>query len=167
MQTLVSIVIRTFNESKYINICLNSIQKQSYKSFEIIIIDSGSTDDTIAKIKSRKNIKYYILKQKKYIPGKALNFGIDMAQGEFIVFLSAHCIPTSSDWLKNLIKPFKNKKIAGVYGRQLPLPHSKPEDRRDLMNTFGIEDKLQKKDFFFHNANSAVRRSIVEKFRFS
>ena len=77
MHSLVSIVIRTFNESKYINICLNTIEKQSYKNFEIIIIDSGSTDDTIAKIKSRKNIKYYVFKQKNYIPGKALNFGIE------------------------------------------------------------------------------------------
>ena len=167
MQNLVSIVIRTFNESKYINLCLNSIEKQDYKNHEIIIIDSGSSDDTIPKIKTRQNIKYYIFKQKNYIPGKALNFGVDKAKGEFIVFLSAHCIPTGSDWLKNLIQPFENKKIAGVYGRQLPLPHSKPEDRRDLMNTFGIEDKIQKKDFFFHNANSAVRRSIIKKHRFS
>ena len=55
----------------------------------------------------------------------------------------------------------------GVYGRQLPLPHSKPEDRRDLMNTFGIEDRVQKKDFFFHNANSAVRKTILNNYRFS
>ena len=81
--------------------------------------------------------------------------------------MSAHCIPTNSDWLKNIIQPFENEKVVGVYGRQLPLPHSKPEDRRDLMNTFGIEDKIQKKDFFFHNANSVVRRSIVEKHKFS
>lgn len=167
MQNLVSIVIRTFNESKYINICLNSIEKQDYKNYEIIIIDSGSSDDTIPKIKTKQNVKYYILKQKNYIPGKALNFGVDKAKGDFIVFLSAHCIPTSSDWLQNLIKPFENKKIAGVYGRQLPLPHSKPEDRRDLMNTFGIEDKIQKKDFFFHNANSAVRKSILNIQSFS
>ena len=81
--------------------------------------------------------------------------------------MSAHCIPCNDDWLENLIKPFKQEKIAGVYGRQLPLPHSKPEDRRDLMNTFGIEDKIQKKDFFFHNANSVVRSSIVKKYKFS
>ena len=167
MQDLVSIVIRTFNESKYINICLNAIEKQNYKNYEIIIVDSGSSDDTIPKIKTRNNIKHYFYKQQNYMPGKALNFGFDKSKGKFIVFLSAHCIPCNSDWLQNLIKPFENKKIAGVYGRQLPLPHSKPEDRRDLMNTFGIEDKIQKKDFFFHNANSAVRKTILSKYRFS
>ena len=56
MQDLVSIVIRTFNESKYINICLKAIEKQNYKNYEIIIVDSGSSDDTIPKIKTRKNI---------------------------------------------------------------------------------------------------------------
>lgn len=167
MQDLVSIVIRTFNESKYINICLKAIEKQNYKNYEIIIVDSGSSDDTIPKIKTRKNISYYEYKQKDYIPGKALNFGVEKSKGKFIVFLSAHCIPCNSDWLQNLIKPFENKKIVGVYGRQLPLPHSKPEDRRDLMNTFGIEDRVQKKDFFFHNANSAVRKNILNKCKFS
>ncbi len=167
MQDLVSIVIRTFNESKYINICLKAIEKQNYKNYEIIIVDSGSSDDTIPKIKTRKNISHYVYKQKDYIPGKALNFGVEQSKGKFIVFLSAHCIPCNSDWLQNLIKPFENKKIVGVYGRQLPLPHSKPEDRRDLMNTFGIEDRVQKKDFFFHNANSAVRKTILNKYRFS
>lgn len=167
MQDLVSIVIRTFNESKYINICLNAIEKQSYKNYEIIIVDSGSSDDTIPKIKTRKNISHYVYKQKDYIPGKALNFGVEKSKGKYIVFLSAHCIPCNSNWLQNLIQPFENKKIVGVYGRQLPLPHSKPEDRRDLMNTFGIEDRVQKKDFFFHNANSAVRKTILIKNMFS
>ena len=42
MQDLVSIVIRTLNESKYINICLKAIEKQNYKNYEIIVVDSGS-----------------------------------------------------------------------------------------------------------------------------
>ena len=54
MQDLVSIVIRTFNESKYINICLKAIEKQNYKNYEIIVVDSGSSDDTIPKIKTKK-----------------------------------------------------------------------------------------------------------------
>ena len=120
------------------------------------------------KIKTKKNISHYVFKQKDYIPGRALNFGVEKSKGKFIVFLSAHCIPCNSDWLQNLINPFENKKIVVYMGRQLPLPHSKPEDRRDLMNTFGIEDRVQKKKrLFFHNANSAVRKTILNNYRFS
>lgn len=168
MQSLVSIVIRTYNESKYINICLNAIKAQSYKNYEIILVDSGSKDDTTLKSESHSNVKVYQYKQKEYIPGLALNYGVSKSKGSLIVFLSAHCIPCNKDWLKELIKPFKyDTKIAGVYGRQLPLPHSKPEDIRDLMNTFGIEERIQKEDTFFHNANSIVRKSVLEKIPFS
>ena len=48
---LVSIIIRTKNEEKWISLCLNALSKQSYKNFEIIIVDNYSKDKTIQKIK--------------------------------------------------------------------------------------------------------------------
>ena len=73
MQDLVSIVIRTYNESKYINICLNAIEKQKYKNYEVIIIDSGNADDTIPKIKTRKN-KIFSLQTKRLYARKGIKF---------------------------------------------------------------------------------------------
>jgi rhamnosyltransferase len=167
MQNLVSIIIRTLNESKHISLCLNAILNQSYKNFEIIIVDSGSTDDTIARAQSIYDCKVLASVQDEYFPGKSLNLGCKEAKGDFLIFLSAHCIPCDNEWLANLITPFlNNDKIAGVYGRQLPLPHSKPEDVRDLLITFGSEDRLQKIDSFFHNANSAISKNVWNKFPF-
>ena len=67
--------------------------------------------------------------------------------------LSAHCIPASRKWLSRMVKSIRQKNIAGVYGRQLPLHSTSPDDARDLLVTFGNENKIQKKDPFFHNAN--------------
>lgn len=167
MQNLVSIIIRTLNESKYISLCLNAIKNQNYKNYEVILVDSGSSDDTIQRALSIMDCKVLNCFQDDYFPGISLNLGCKESNGEILVFLSAHCIPCDNDWLTNLIKPFSdNAKIAGTYGRQLPLPHSKPEDVRDLLITFGSEDKLQQVDSFFHNANSAILKKVWKNFPF-
>ena len=66
----VSIIIRTKNEERWITSCLQSIFKQSFKNFEIIIVDNQSNDKTLEKAKKFKISK--ILHIKDYLPGKAL-----------------------------------------------------------------------------------------------
>jgi rhamnosyltransferase len=160
---LVSIIIRTKNEEKWITLCLDALNKQSYKNFEIIIVDNYSNDKTIQKIKKYNVKKVFI---KNFLPGKAINQGIKQSKGKIIVCLSAHCIPVSNSWLKNLIKNLSDNKVAGVYGRQEPLSYSSDFDKRDLITIFGLDKKVQIKDPFFHNANSAFLRSTWKKFPF-
>ena len=153
----VSIIIRTKNEERWINECLNSIFSQSFKDFEIIIVDNNSNDKTIEKAK-KFDIKH-IINLEEYFPGKALNKGISQSLGEFIVAISAHCIPTNSHWLENLVKAIKeDSNYAGVYGRQQPMSFSSDTDKRDLTLVFGLDRKIQLKDNFFHNANSIIRK---------
>ncbi len=159
-----SIIIRTKNEERWISHCLNMILKQNYKKYEIIIVDNNSKDNTLNIIKSF-NIKN-VIKITKFKPGQALNKGIQVSKGKFIVCLSAHCIPTSNNWLKNLLTCFKTKKIAAAYGRQIPMEHTNFVDKRDLLNVFGLDKKIQKNDYFFHNANSILRRDIWNKIKF-
>jgi len=97
---------------------------------------------------------------------KAINLGIKKSSGNIIVCLSAHCLPVNNNWLKSLIKPLKNKKIAGVYGRQQPMSYSSVLDKRDLITIFGLDRKIQHKDPFFHNANSAFRKELWKKIPF-
>ena len=160
---LVSIIIRTKNEEKWISLCLDSLSKQSYKNFEIILVDNFSEDKTIQKIK-KYNVKTLFIKN--FLPGKAINQGIKKSNGKIIVCLSAHCIPVNNSWLKNLIKHLSDKKVAGVYGRQEPLSYSSDFDKRDLITVFGLDKKIQIKDPFFHNANSAFLRTTWKKFPF-
>lgn len=159
----VSIIVRTKNEERWIDKCLQSIAEQNHKNHEVIVVDNESTDATVKKAKA---FDVKLVNVTEFRPGEALNIGIRASSGEVIVCLSAHCIPTNPDWLGNLIAPLADANVAGVYGRQEPLPFSDPHDKRDLLTVFGLDRKEQKRDPFFHNANSAILRSTWEKFPF-
>lgn len=163
-QPLVSIIIRAKNEERWITFCLDMVYKQTHKNVEVIIVDNESTDHTV---NLAKKWPVKVVTIDKYIPGKAINHGIRASKGEYVVCLSAHCIPTSDTWLANLLRNFEDPQIAGVYGRQEPLASSSPEDKRDLILTFGLDPRIQKKDHLFHNANSMFRRSMWERFPFA
>ena len=160
---MLSIIVRTKNEERWIAPCLKAIFEQSYKDFEVIIVDNCSTDGTVVKA---KQYPVKIVTIEDYLPGKSLNVGIEASKGEYLVFLSGHCIPTNGDWLQNLINAFTEDDIAGVYGRQEPMNFSSPQTKRDLLIVFGLDRRVQVEDPFFHNANAIIRRDIWEKYPF-
>ena len=160
---LISIIIRTKNEEKWVSSCLKSVFSQDYKNFEVIIVDNCSTDRTV---KKAREFPVKLISIKDFYPGKAINDGIRASSGEYIVCLSGHCIPVDNSWLKNLIFELKDLNVAGVYGRQEPLSFTSDLDKRDLLTVFGKDKKVQIKDSFFHNANSAFSRKVWEKFPF-
>jgi glycosyltransferase involved in cell wall biosynthesis len=159
-----SIIIRSHNEERWIASCLRSVFSQDFTDFEVILVDNGSDDSTVRRAKEFP-IKE-VVEVVDYRPGKALNLGIRASSGQYLIFLSAHCIPVNKQWLGNLIAGFLDQTIAGVYGRQQPMSFSSPEDRRDLIIAFGLDRRIQEKDPFFHNANSAIRRDIWEQIAF-
>ncbi|MEB3212361.1 MAG: glycosyltransferase family A protein, partial [Leptolyngbyaceae bacterium] len=160
---LVSIIIRTKNEERWISPCLRSVFKQNYKNFEVIIVDNGSTDLTLLRA---REFRVKIVNIEKFCPGKAINDGIRESSGEVVVCLSGHCIAVDEYWLENLIRDLNDPDVAGVYGRQQPLSFSSDLDKRDLINLFGLDKIVQLKDPFFHNANSAFRRETWARFPF-
>jgi len=162
-EKLVSIVIRTKNEEKWISSCLRSVFKQTYKNIEVIIVDNESIDRTV---KKAKEYPVKIISIDKFIPGKAINDGVRASSGEYIVCLSGHCVPVNDKWLESLVKELDQDNVAGIYGRQEPLSFTSDLDKRDLLTVFGLDKKIQVKDTFFHNANSAFRREIWSKFPF-
>lgn len=161
---MISIIIRTKNEERWIGQVLASIHNQDFKDFEIIIVDNKSADKTLEKA---ANFNVKMLTINDYLPGKALNYGIKASKGEYIVCISAHCIPVNNRWLGTLIGNFySNNDVAGVYGRQEPMSFTSDFDKRDLLITFGLDKRVQIKDSFFHNANSMIRRDVWEKYPF-
>jgi len=161
---LVSIIIRTKDEERWIGKCLSAVFNQEFKDFEVILVDNGSRDRTVEKAKNF-NIKI-VNYEGEFKPGKAINLGIKNSAGKYLVILSGHCVPTNSKWLENLVKEIKEPGVAGVYGREEPLPFTSDLDKRDLLITFGNEKKTQTKDSFFYNANSVIKRAAWEEVPF-
>lgn len=161
----VSIIVRTRNEERWIAHCLAMLYRQDYRDFEVILVDNRSADHTVA-VASRYPLAA-VVNIDKYLPGHALNEGIRASRGDFIVCLSAHCIPKATDWLSTLRRNFDgDDRLAGVYGRQLPVSFTNAVDKRDLLIVFGQDRRVQIKDYFFHNANSMLRRDVWERFPF-
>ncbi len=160
---LISIIIRAKNEERWIYPCLRGVFSQTYRNIEVVIVDNGSTDQTL---KRAQEFPVRIIHIDDFLPGKAINDGIRVSKGQIVVCLSGHCIPVNSLWLDNLVRDLSDHGVAGVYGRQEPLSYSSDFDKRDLITVFGLDKKVQIKDSFFHNANSAFRREVWERFPF-
>ena len=159
MDKLISIIIRTRNEERWIKKCLASVYNQNYKNIEVVLVDNQSTDKTVDKAKKFGIDK--IVEITKYMPGYALNQGIKESRGDYIVCLSGHCIPIDEHWLSNLYNNFIDDDVAGVYGKQEPMSFSSDSDKRDLTLVFGMDKRIQKKDNFFHNTN--IQHKICQK----
>ena len=84
---LISVLIPTYNNGKYIKQAIESVYAQSYDNIEIIVIDDGSTDNTKEVLKRYKNIKYFYIEHKG-IPF-ARNVALEKAKGEYIAFLDS------------------------------------------------------------------------------
>ena len=108
---MISIIIPTYNEEKYLPKLLNCIKKQSYKNYEIIIADADSKDKTrqIAK-------KYGCKVVKGGMPTIGRNNGAKIAKGNILLFLDADSL-INDDFLENSLKYFKKGKLdaAGSY----------------------------------------------------
>lgn len=110
---LLSIIIPSYNEEKEILNCIKSLKNQTYKNFEIIVVDDGSTDKTLQILKSLKKGEIKILQQSHRGPGIARNFGAKNSAGKILIFVDAD-MTFDKDYLKFLIKPIIEKKAIGT-----------------------------------------------------
>ncbi len=105
---LISIIIPTLNEEKYLPDLLNSIKKQTYKNYEIIICDSHSKDKTTQIAKSF-NTKLISIDKKG--PGHGRNQGGKKARGEYLLFLDADVIIPDEYFLAKFINEVEEKNL--------------------------------------------------------
>ena len=160
----VNIIVRTYNEENWIKFCLLKLLKQNYENYVITVIDSGSIDATkqIVGECMAKNQKKIILETiEVYKPGNAINLGASITDSDYFICLSAHCVPENSEWIAAYVDFMEvHTNVAGAYGQQLPLGCTQADDARDMMITFGSEQRIIERDYFFHNANSVIRTSF-------
>lgn len=152
-----SIIIRTFNEGKHIGDLLRAIKEQEYKDYEIIVVDSGSNDDTLKIAKNLDCNNVLEIKSRDFTFGYSLNMGCRQSQGKYIVFISAHALPVNKQWLTDLLLPFKNERVAMVYGRQIGTVDSKFSEKRDFQRIFSDSSG------YVNNANSAIKKELWQR----
>jgi rhamnosyltransferase len=169
----VSIIMRSYNEGWALRDTLSALQAQDYKNWELIVIDSGSTDGSVDLIREAKPAHFIQIKHEDYNPSRVMNHGMKLAQSEFGIFLNADATPQGSDWLRLLVAALQDPKVAAVFGRQIPRPDCRAVYAHDYERCFGPNRESTQWDHFFSMVSSGLRKDIwsqrgfLEKMQYS
>lgn len=165
---LASIVIRTYNEQRYLPELLDAIRAQITDDlqYEIIIVDSGSTDKTL-EIASKYLCKMVPIAKASFSFGRSLNLGCKVALGDYLVFVSGHCVPVDNFWLINLVGPLIHGQVSLTYGRQIGGETTKFSENQLFNKFYPGTSQLPQNGFFCNNANSALLRSVWKVYPFN
>ncbi len=153
---LISIIVPNYNNGRYLYDCLLSVAEQTYPEFECIVIDDGSTDDSVKTIKQfvKKDKRFKLIEQANAGVGCARNAGLDIAQGEYITFLdSDDCFTDVA--LESMIHAAKKYKADIVGGAT----SSVPENFKYVRNQNSKIDFKSMQPLATFDGNDAVIRS--------
>ncbi len=173
----VSIIIVTWNSEKFIKDCLSTIIAQSYKKFEIIVVDNGSTDKTLAIIDKHFK-KDVILIRNENNAGfcAANNRGLEEARGEFVLFLNPDT-KMEKDYLGKAVREFSEQAVGAVSGKLLRFDRKTVDsagqflgrDRRAVERGYNRPDapeyNTKGRCFSVCGAAALYRRSVVEEIK--
>ena len=157
-----SIIIRAFNEERWLPEVFVALKKQQYRDFEVLLVDSGSVDRT-REIAASNGARIVRLRSEDFTFGHSLNVGVSEARGRLIAILSAHAIPEGDAWLERLVAPLRQDNVAMVYGGQRGHETSKFSEICDFERIFPSQAGcVHTTDPFANNANSAIKRELWE-----
>jgi rhamnosyltransferase len=172
---LISVIIPVRNGGEVLRRCLEAIRAQRVDDeVEILVVDSSSTDCS-AELALSLGARVEVIPVEEFNHGGTRNLAAGLAQGEVLVFTSQDAVPTGENWLANLVTPLGGEGVAGVYGRQLANPEAHPPERYFLDCIYGPDARMQEaagpseltmETTLFSNVNSAIRRSVFERFPF-
>jgi len=169
---LISVIVPVYNVEKYLPMCLNSILAQTFKDFELICVDDGSTDNGLAILQeyAQKDKRVKVIHQENQGLVGARNSGIQVARGEYLCFVDSDdrihsqlleiCLDLSqkekADWvvfqLKEVAADFNIDEVEYDLKKLVYLQTENPilycRSREKFEIPFGIPMKLYRKSFF-------------------
>jgi glycosyltransferase involved in cell wall biosynthesis len=166
---LVSIITPSYNQGIYLDDCVKSITKQTYKNIEHIVVDGLSTDSTIAKLKKYKHIKWISEKDSGY--WDALSKGVKMAKGKYIMICMVSDGYINKRWIEQCVDVLeKDREVSMVWGFPRWLEGDKLTDI--CYAHFHRSNVPQKYDWLPYwlmtgealpNGNFCIRKKVFEK----
>lgn len=143
----VSIIVPIFNTDQYLELCISQLLEQSYKNIEILLIDDGSSDESANICLKYKNkderIKY--IKQKNQGQSVARNRGLDIANGDYIMFCDSDDM-VSKYYVENLLNAVINEKCNVGISKFLEIGEDIKNvggEKSDTLKRYSVEDGLR------------------------
>jgi rhamnosyltransferase len=170
---LVSIVMRSFNEGWALRETLRAVQAQEHAHWELIAIDSGSTDGSVELLRQAKPRHFIQIEPGHYNPSRVMNLGMELARADYGIFLNADATPQGRGWLRPLAQALQDLGTAAVFGRQIPRPDCRAVYALDYERCFGPQRISSRWDHFFSMVSSGLRKDVwarrgfLEKMQYS
>lgn len=169
---MISIIILTYNASKYLSDLLAILGSQTVKDYELLVVDSSSTDSTVDIAKSY-NANIIIIQRSEFDHGATRTLAAEKAKGNIIVYLTQDALLYDEYAIENIIKPFsEDSQIAAVFGRQLPYPNASVFAQHlrlfnysdtSYVHILSDREKYGIKTAFFSDSFSAYRKAALEE----
>jgi glycosyltransferase involved in cell wall biosynthesis len=174
---VISVIIPVKDGGSDLRRCLEGIARQATEDeVEIVVVDSGSVDGS-AELARAAGARVIEVESAGFRHGATRNLAAREARGDVLVFTTQDAYPVDEHWLERLSAPLRAEgDVAGVYGRQIPHDDASPPERFFLDFLYGPRPRLQRATdesqlslhtTLFSNVNSAIRRSLWERFPFA
>ena len=172
-----TVALLTFNGDEYLDEVLKAVFSQkTSKKFEVLAIDSGSTDRTLEIIQKYSKIRLHQIPNSEFGHGKTRNLAMSMADSPFVLFLTQDAVPAHDRWLDCMLEPFFiSDKVGCAFGKQIPRPHCFVTIKREVTSVFrsfgdsgsislqrqtSLTDDMGVTNTYMSDANSAIRKSL-------
>ncbi len=137
MNLKVSIIIPTKNGESTLKQCLLGISNQTYNNVEVIIVDSGSTDDTLTIASSFPFVKIHQIDPNEFNHGTTRNLGVSFATGELILMTVQDAYPVNNYWIEQMLLHFQDDSVVGVCGQQV-VPHDSNKNPHEWFRPYSV-----------------------------
>ncbi|NMC79414.1 MAG: glycosyltransferase family 2 protein [Chloroflexi bacterium] len=160
MKPVCSVVIRAYNEAAHIGRLLTGISQQTIQNVQIILVDSGSTDDTVEIATRHPAVQVVKIRPEEFTFGRSLNLGVAQAEADVVVIASAHVYPVYPDWLERMVAAFDDPQVGLAYGKQRGAATTQFSEHQIFKHWFPDQSNYHQAHPFCNNANAAIRRVL-------